>query len=155
MPISGMSSYPFGYGLSYTTFRYTNGCIDFDGKNYIVKVDVSNSGKVAGKEVVQLYVASSDAKKLNQPKKVLKAFSKTKLLNPGESETVTMKVAAEDLAFFDEESSAWVVSPGEYRFEIGASSQDIRATLKADVKGSERKVNDLLRPQQSIITLKK
>ena len=147
-------SYPFGYGLSYTTFRYTNGSIDFDGKNYIVKVDVSNSGKVAGKDVVQLYVASPDAKKLNQPKKVLKAFAKTKLLNPGESETVTMKVAAEDLAFFDEESSAWVVSPGEYGFEIGASSQDIRATLKADVKASERKVNDLLRSQQSINILK-
>ena len=147
-------SYPFGYGLSYTSFRYTNGSIDFDEKNYIVKVDVSNSGKVAGKEVVQLYVASPDAKKLNQPKKVLKAFTKTKLLNPGESETVTMKVAAEDLAFFDEESSAWVVSPGEYGFEIGTSSQDIRATLKADVKGSERNVNDLLRPQQSINILK-
>lgn len=143
-------SYPFGFGLSYTTFEYSDASVDFDGKDYTVKVKISNTGDTDGKEVVQLYVASPDAKTLNQPNRVLKAFAKTKLLKPGENETLTMKVAAEDLAFFNEEASAWIVNAGEYKFEIGASSQDIRSTLKADVKASERKVTDLLRPRTSI-----
>ena len=143
-------SYPFGYGLSYTTFKYSDASIDFNGKDYTIKVNIRNNGDVAGKEVVQLYVSSPDAKALNQPKKVLKAFAKTKLLKPGEYETVTLKVPAEELAFFNEESSVWIVNPGEYEFEIGASSQDIRASLKAEVKASEKKVNNLLRLQESI-----
>ena len=143
-------SYPFGYGLSYTTFKYSDASIDFNGKDYTIKVNIRNNGDVAGKEVVQLYVSSPDAKALNQPKKVLKAFAKTKLLKPGEYETVTLKVPAEELAFFNEESSAWIVNPGEYEFEIGASSQDIRASLKAEVKAFEKKVNNLLRPQEPI-----
>lgn len=144
-------SYPFGYGLSYTTFAYSNPEIKRgeDGK-YIVKVDVANTGKMAGKEVVQLYVAAPDAKTANKPEKELKAFAKTRELAPGQSQTVELVVDHSDLASFDEAGSKWVVSPGNYRFMIGASSDDIRAALDAEAEGAELKVNNILSPKTEI-----
>lgn len=148
-------SYPFGYGLSYTTFDYKNAKIANDGKTFTVSVDVKNTGKRAGKEVVELYVSAPDAATANKPAKELKAFTKTSELQPGQSETVTMTVAADDLASFSAEKTAWVVAAGKYQFMIGASSRDIKATLTATASASEHKVNDLLNPKTSLNLLKR
>lgn len=140
-------SYPFGYGLGYTTFEYTNPRLDFDNGQYSIYVDVTNTGKHAGKEVVQLYVAAPDSRIKNKPAKELKAFVKTKELMPGEKETVRMTVKSDDLASFDEASSSWLAEAGKYDFLIGASVSDIRHTMNADVAGSTKKVNDILSPK--------
>ncbi|MBQ5477771.1 MAG: glycoside hydrolase family 3 C-terminal domain-containing protein, partial [Bacteroidaceae bacterium] len=94
-------SYPFGYGLSYTTFEYSDANIAQKGDNYEVSVTVKNSGECEGKEVVELYISAPDSKAANKPAKELKAYAKTKNLKPGESETLTLNVAAVDLASFD------------------------------------------------------
>lgn len=143
-------SYPFGYGLSYTTFEYGTPVIAVVDGKYVVKVDVKNTGKADGKEVVQLYVTAPDAKAANKPEKELKAFAKTRELAPGESETVVLTVDPATLASFDEAESAWVVAPGTYRFLVGASSRDIRGEMTADVEGSQQKVASLLSPKTEI-----
>ena len=148
-------SYPFGYGLSYTTFEYSDADITEKGDAYQVSVTVKNTGKHEGKEVVELYISAPNNKAANKPAKELKAFAKTKQLAPGESETVTMTVQAADLASFDEAASAWVVAAGEYQFLVGASSADIKATLKATVKAQQTKVNNVLAPQTQLNLLKR
>lgn len=148
-------SYPFGYGLSYTTFEYLNPSIKADNGIYTITVDVRNTGKFAGKEVVQLYVSAPDNVKMNKPDKELKAFAKTKELEPGETVNVTMKVNAADLASYDEAASSWVVDDGSYKFLIGASSRDIKAVLDADVTAVAKKPHDILNLQAPISTLKR
>ena len=148
-------SYPFGYGLSYTTFEYSDANIAQKGDNYEVSVTVKNSGECEGKEVVELYISAPDSKAANKPAKELKAYAKTKNLKPGESETLTLNVAAADLASFDEASSAWVVAEGEYQFLVAASVQDIKATLKASVKNQQTKVHDVLKPEVKLNLLKR
>ncbi|MBR5170388.1 MAG: glycoside hydrolase family 3 C-terminal domain-containing protein [Muribaculaceae bacterium] len=148
-------SYPFGFGLSYTTFDYSDAKVDKKGDGYEVSVTVKNNGEYEGKEVVELYVSAPDNKAANKPAKELKAFAKTRNLKPGEKETVKLFVKTADLASFDEAASAWVVSGGEYQFLVGASSQDIKATLKADVKGQETKVHNVLKPQVQLNLLKR
>ncbi len=148
-------SYPFGFGLSYTTFAYSDAKIVENGDTYEVSVTVKNNGKHEGKEVVELYISAPDNQAANKPAKELKAFAKTKQLAPGESETVTMTVQAADLASFDETASAWVVAAGEYQFLVGASSQDIKATLKAQVKGQQTKVHNVMKPQGTMTLLKR
>lgn len=138
-------SYPFGYGLSYTTFTYANPAIKAENGVYTVTVDVKNTGKMAGKEVVQLYVSAPDAAANNKPDKELKAFAKTQELKPGETATITLTVKAADLASFDEATSSWVVEAGNYKFLVGASSRDIKAELSADVEASSEKANDILK----------
>ncbi|MBR6841840.1 MAG: fibronectin type III-like domain-contianing protein, partial [Prevotella sp.] len=120
-----------------------------------VSVTIKNSGEREGKEVVELYVAAPDSKAANKPVKELKAYAKTKNLKPGESETLTLSVKAADLASFDEAASAWVVAEGEYQFLVGASSQDIKATLPATVKAQQTKANDVLKPQAPLNLLKR
>ena len=139
-------SYPFGYGLSYTTFEYSNPVIVPGKKETTVTVDVKNTGSYAGKEVVQLYVTAPKGN-LDKPAQELKAFTKTAELQPGETQTVTLVVKNEDLASFDEAQSAWVVDAGTYNFHVGASSRDIKATLAADVKGSVKKAHNVLNLQ--------
>ena len=148
-------SYPFGYGLSYTTFEYSDAKIAEKDGAYEVAVNVKNIGKYEGKEVVELYVSAPNNKAANKPVKELKAFAKTKSLKPGESETVTLKVDVSDLASFDEEASAWVVEKGEYEFIVAASAQDTKARLKAAVKAQQAKTNDVLKPQVKINVLKR
>lgn len=146
-------SYPFGYGLSYTTFGYANPTIKNDNGVYTVSVEVKNTGSVAGKEVVQLYVAAPNSVTMDKPEKELKAFAKTNELKPGETAIITLKVKAADLASFDETSSSWVVDAGTYKFLIGASSRDIKATLDAEVAASSEKTNDILKLQEPISVL--
>ena len=130
-------SYEFGYGLSYTNFDVTNlqmSSKSFD-ENMTITVDVKNTGKIAGKEVVELYL-SAPAKNLQKPTSELKAFAKTKQLQPGEIQKLTLTIKVKDLASFDEKASAWVAEAGTYKVLVGTSSLNIRQsanfTLAAD-----------------------
>ncbi|MBR5325568.1 MAG: glycoside hydrolase family 3 C-terminal domain-containing protein [Prevotella sp.] len=148
-------SYPFGFGLSYTTFEYSDAKIAQKNDIYDVTVTVKNTGAHEGKEVVELYISAPDNKAANKPAKELKAFAKTKLLKPGESETLTLSITASELASFDEAASAWVVAEGEYQFLVGASSQDIKATLTANVKSQSTTAHDVMKPQVQMNLLKR
>ena len=148
-------SYPFGFGLSYTTFEYSDAKISQTDDAVTVTVTVKNTGEREGKEVVELYIAAPDAKAANKPAKELKAFAKTKALKAGESETLTLTVKTADLASFDEAASAWVVAGGEYQFLVAASAQDIKATLSAPVKAQQTKANNVLKPQSPLNLLKR
>ena len=126
-------SYPFGYGLSYTTFGYSDAAASLEDGNVKVSVKVTNTGSVAGKEAVQVYV-SAPAGKLDKPVKELKAFAKTSKLNPGESQTLELCFAAADMSSWDESKPGWVLDPGTYNILVGASAADIRATTSVEVK---------------------
>ena len=136
-------SYPFGYGLSYTTFEFAAPAVENDGTTVTAKVTVKNTGAVPGKEVVQLYV-SAPAGKLDKPVKELKAYGKTKELAPGESQEITLTFPTSELASFDEEASAWKVDAGNYVFQFGASSRDIRCKATAEVAASETPAHRVL-----------
>ena len=140
-------SYPFGYGLSYTTFEYSEPTVKNDGKNITATVRVKNVGDVAGKEAVQLYVSAPESR-LDKPAKELKAFAKTGKLVPGESQVLTFTFPTSDLASFDERASAWKVEAGTYTFQFGASSRDIRCTAAADAEASEIPVHAVLLKQE-------
>lgn len=139
-------SFPFGFGLSYTTFAYSNAKIAKEDETFKISVDVKNTGQRDGKEVVQLYVAAPNASAANKPEKELKAFAKTRLLKPGESETLTLSVHTEDLASFDASASAWKVAEGDYQFVVAASVADPKATLRAKVSASTTTVHNVLKP---------
>ena len=121
------TAYPFGYGLSYTRFAYE--AIELSSDQFEemleVSVRVTNTGELAGKEVVQLYL-SAPGKTMEKPALELKGFAKTKRLAPQESQTLHFQLKAKDLASFDTEKSAWVIEAGAYTVKIGASSTDIR-----------------------------
>ncbi len=121
-------SYPFGYGLSYTSFAYSKPVVKVakDGQ-VTASITVTNTGAVAGKEAVQLYISAPDGG-LVKPACELKAFAKTRELKPGESQTLTMTICPYTLASFNEGSCAWEMAAGEYKALFGASVADIRAT---------------------------
>lgn len=120
--------FPFGFGLSYTTFEYSgltlSGAEVRPGGTLEVRVRVKNTGRSAGAEVVQLYVRDV-ASSLDRPQKELKGFSRVQL-QPGESETVTFTLDEDDVSFFDPTRDDWVAEAGEFEVLIGASSRDIR-----------------------------
>ena len=116
-------AYPFGYGLSYTTFKWSGLKVAAADGGYSVRVTVRNTGKVAGKDVVQLYV-KAPGREMEKPARELKAFAKTPLLQPGESCTVEMFVSSESLASWDEKSSSWSVEKGRYRFIAARNAAD-------------------------------
>lgn len=136
-------SYPFGYGLSYTSFEYGAPSVKHDGENIVIEVSIKNVGTMPGKEVVQLYVEAPKSK-LDKPVHELRAFDKTDMLKPGESQTITLTIHPDNLASFDEELSAWITDAGTYNFVVAASSRDPRGSVKVDVQQSIRKVNDVL-----------
>ena len=135
-------SYPFGYGLSYTRFEWSEASVKPSRGETAVSVKVTNTGKIAGKDVVELYVAAPQGE-LDKPVKELKAYAKTRELQPGESQLVTLKVKNSELASYDESASAWVTDAGHYDFMLGSSSRDIRATLCAEIRGGSEKTNAL------------
>ena len=137
-------SYPFGYGLSYTTFSYSKPSVKAGKEGFTATITVTNTGKVAGREVVELYVAAP-ARGLEKPACELKAFAKTKMLAPGQSETLTMKITAYELASFNDEHSAWETAAGTYQVLFGASVEDIRCTSTFKMnKAQAWKVHDVL-----------
>ncbi|MDR1347930.1 MAG: beta-glucosidase [Prevotellaceae bacterium] len=149
-------SYPFGYGLSYTAFDYEQPQVRQTGNDYTVTVNVKNTGKTSGKEVVQLYVAAPKNDRLPKPAKELKAFAKTKELKPGETQSVELKISVYDLASFDESESAWITDAGEYKLLISASYDNVKSTLSLTVADKAiEKVNDVMKPEHSINVLKR
>ena len=147
-------AYPFGFGLSYTTFEYSKPVVKLNGDKVNVSINVKNSGSMSGKEVAQVYIAAP-AGKLEKPAKELKAFAKTRDLKPGESQTLNMTIAVRDLASFDEAGSQWLAEAGTYYVMIGANVADIRATTQFKLaKEYTEKTSNALKPQQKLNLLK-
>ena len=123
--------FPFGHGLSYTTFTYTNATADkaemTADQTLKVSVDVTNTGSADGAEIVQLYI--NDVKSsIDRPVKELKNFEKV-YLKAGETKTVTFEVDAQDLSYFDADRHEWVAEPGKFKVLLGSSSEDVRSTV--------------------------
>ncbi|SEE24865.1 beta-glucosidase [Prevotella sp. lc2012] len=148
-------AYPFGFGLSYTTFDYGNMRVSENNGIFTIKVDVKNTGDYAGRNVVELFVAAPNSKKANKPAKELRNFAKTRLLQPGENETVTMTVSTADLASFNEKLSAWKTDAGLYTFMICSSASDVEAKATAKVKAYTRKVNNVMKPNVQLNLLRR
>jgi beta-glucosidase len=143
-------SYPFGYGLSYTTFAYSAPKVTATKDGFRATVTVKNTGSVAGKEVVQLYV-SAPSGGLVKPESELKGFAKTKELAPGESQTLTIDVDAYSLASFNEAASQWETAAGNYSVRFAANVNDTKATVPFRLaKGQTWKANDILKPAEPI-----
>ena len=146
-------AYPFGYGLSYTTFEMSKPVVKVKGNLVTVSITVKNTGAVSGKEVAQVYVQAPKGK-LEKPAQELKAFAKTRELKPGESQTLTMTIPVRDLASFDEADSQWLTEAGVYTFHIGASSRDIKATAQLKLAEYTEKTTNALAPKQKLNLLK-
>ncbi len=144
--------FPFGYGLSYTTFRYSNIWLEINGVNtntcppnilkmqdtdkVKVYVDVTNTGSVAGAEIVQLYVKNFIGLE-NRPEKELKNFAKV-FLEPGETKTICMELDFRSFAYFNETLNDWFAESGTYGILIGASSRDIKFTAEVKITASKK-----------------
>jgi beta-glucosidase len=150
-------SYEFGYGLSYTTFDFSSIELSSDKFNdkIIVTVSIKNSGQAAGKEVVELYISAPDAK-LEKPEIELKAFAKTKLIKPGEIQTMSFEINARQLSSFDPATSSWIAEAGKYFVKIGDSSRDIRQTTSFELAGEimVKRENAALLPMEKIAEIK-
>ena len=125
-------SYPFGYGLSYTNFGYEDVKVDVLNDTINVSLSVKNIGETAGKEVVQVYVAKQNSK-IERATQELKAYAKTKSLQPNELADVTLQIPAHELSYWDEAASKWSLEPGTYKVKIGASSRAIMATQEIEL----------------------
>ncbi len=125
-------SYPFGYGLSYTTFEVDSLQVAQTDGLLEVSVRVRNTGKAPGKEVVQLYAAKPGSG-IDRPVQELKAFGKTRNLEPGQEQTLHFRIAIADLRYWDEQESAWVLEPGTYQVRAGVSSRDIRQEAQVEL----------------------
>ncbi len=125
--------FPFGYGLSYTTFQYGQPTAQVSGDHVNVEVTIQNTGSVAGKEVAQVYVSAPKNKQMDKPVKELKGFAKTRLLQPGESETLRISIPRSELASWNEATHQWQVDGGTYTLQVGASSADIRGKAKINL----------------------
>ena len=128
--------FPFGHGLSYTTFEYSNAKAAKPSMTAAgtlkVSVDVENTGSVDGAEVVQLYIADPEAS-IDRPAKELKGFEKV-FLKAGQKKTVTFEIDAEDLSYFDAEKHEWVAESGEFQALLGSSSEDLKAMVSFQLK---------------------
>ena len=146
-------AYPFGFGLSYTTFAFSKPTVKANAGLVSVSVTVKNTGSVTGKEVAQVYVTAPQGK-MEKPAQELKAFAKTRELKPGESQTLTMTIPVRDLASFDEEGSQWLTEAGNYTFRIGSSSRDIAVTTMLKLAEYTEKTTNALAPQGGLNLLK-
>lgn len=140
--------YPFGFGLSYTSFEITPTFFEANWFNLTLRVKVTNTGKFSGREVVQLYV-TSPAGNLQKPYQELKGFAKTGKLKPGESEELTIKFPTEYLASYSDKKHAWIMEHGDYIFRIGENSRDTScaAKLTLDKLTILKTVADILDPE--------
>ena len=151
------TAYPFGYGLSYTTFKMDNLKISAPVLTDKIKIEVTitNTGNVAGKEVAELYI-SAPGVKIDKPVSELKAFAKTKTLQPGESQELSFEIAPADIASFNTATSSWVTEAGDYTIKFGNAEQTtVTSNFKVakDIVGE--KVNKVLVPTVAINELKR
>lgn len=150
-------SYEFGYGLSYTTFELSGLKLSSSkfGRSITATVNVKNTGTVAGREVIQLYL-SAPATRIDKPESELKGFAKTRLLQPGESQVISFTLDAMSLASFDTKTSAWVADAGKYTVKAGTSSQNIGQTATFDLGKylTVKKESIALAPQTEINEIK-
>ncbi len=147
-------AYPFGFGLSYTTFAFSKPVVKAKGKDAVeVSITVKNTGSVSGKEVTQVYVKAPKGN-LEKPAQELKAFAKSRELKPGESEVLTMTIPVRMLASFDEANSQWLTEAGTYTFCIGNSSRNIAATATLKLGEYTEKTTNALAPQHKLNLLK-
>lgn len=130
--------YPFGHGLSYTTFGYSDLSVAADASGITVRVTVTNTGDRAGREVVQVYTGLAASGAQRAPREI-KAFANV-ALEAGESRQVEIAVRHEDLAYWDIRVDRWVVEPGAYSVEVGASSRDIRLSAVVEVEGEKLRI---------------
>lgn len=147
--------FPFGYGLSYTTFQIQRKKIIADWKEISVEVEIINTGDDSGREVVQLYVTAPEGK-LVKPFQELKAFGKTKMLKPGESEKMTLSLPTESLASYDEMRAAFIMESGDYLFRIGTDSHHTGVAYVVRVEGEAvlRQVRNEVIPDHEMELLK-
>ena len=146
-------AYPFGFGLSYTTFEMGKPSVKANGKNIEVSVTVKNTGKVAGKQVAQVYVTAPKGA-YEKPAKELKTFGKTRELKPGESQTLKMTLEKRDLASFDEANSQWKVDAGNYLFQVGTDVESIKGTATLKVAEYTEKTSSACAPNVQLNCLK-
>lgn len=132
--------FPFGHGLSYTTFNYGTPTISkytiVGNEDLVINISISNTGATKGKEVVQLYITDNESN-LIRPVKELKKFEKIEL-SPGEEKLVSFKIEADDLAYFDDSKDMWIKESGNYKVLIGSSSRDIRQTIKFNYESDQK-----------------
>lgn len=137
--------FPFGYGISYTTFEYSNIRVDRnrfkDTDTVTVSVDVTNTGSVKGKETVQIYISDEESR-LKRPEKELKAFGKVEL-EPQETKTLTFTLGYRDFAYYDPEASDWVVEEGGFYIHAAANAGDIRQSIRVEVTEAKKKFRRL------------
>ena len=142
-------SFPFGYGLSYTTFEYSKPKVSAKNGGFTASVTVTNTGKVAGKETVEVYVSAPEGG-LVKPESELKAFAKTRLLQPGESQTLTFQADAYTLASFNEKASEWQTAAGTYTVKFAASALDVRQMATFKGKAKSWPVKPLMLPETPV-----
>ena len=144
---------PFGFGLSYTTFKYSNLKASAKGNKVNVDVTVTNTGKTAGKQVAQIYVSAPKGN-IQKPKRELKGFGKTRLLKPGESQTLHMVIDRRDLTSFDEANSQWLGEAGDYAVEVGDNIEDITSSVKVRLSEYTEKVHHVMKPDAQLNLLR-
>jgi len=130
MYFDGEVLYPFGYGLSYTTFGYNNMSISNSGDKIVVSADIKNTGNMQGDEVVQLYCTDLETTG-KRPNKLLVGFKRI-TMKKGQTETVSFEISRDQLMYWDEDNDSWTFEPGEFEFKIGSSSDDIRLNQVID-----------------------
>ena len=147
-------AYPFGFGLSYTTFKFGQPKVKLQNNMVNIEVTVTNTGSVKGKEVAQVYVQAPKGN-IEKPAKELKAFAKTRELQPGESQTLKMQVAVRDLASFDEAHSQWIAEAGKYVFHIGNNVSNTNCAADIVLKEYTEQVSNVMAPQHELNLLRK
>jgi beta-glucosidase len=128
--------------LSYTTFDYSNirveGSIDSHSSEVTVQIDVTNTGSHQGREIVQVYISGPSTSSVERPAKSLEGFSKTRLLQPGEKETVAIRLSRRSFAYWSKQQEKWVVEKGVYGVQVGKSSRIVVASAEVVVEASQR-----------------
>ncbi|MEL6660105.1 MAG: glycoside hydrolase family 3 N-terminal domain-containing protein [Bacteroidota bacterium] len=125
-------SYPFGFGLSYTEFEYADLSAELRGDSIHIKATIQNTGASAGKEIAQVFVTKTNTT-IDRPEQELKAFTKTQLLAPATSETISLSIPVADLRYWDETKDQWSLESGAYEIKLGASSRDIRQVVQVEL----------------------
>ncbi len=125
-------SFPFGYGLSYTNFEYSDLKVIKQDQKINLSLKIKNTGDAKGKEIIQVYISKINSK-IDRPTKELKGFSKTKLLNVAESSILDIEIPLSDFSYWNEELNNWSIENGDYNILVGSSSRDIKLEEKIKI----------------------